>query len=180
MPMNESARDAGRARDDRETPLDASACEALAVMIKLCAVMASVLIMSVVLFMRDNARLLTMHSSTNACATHLASENERLRRANAALVAEAARTGADGLPRGCKRRMIPNSFRMLDPDFACVVCLEVLRMPVTQSCGHTMCMTCTRQIMLKSDPGPRCPLCRAPIADACVSVQLRAIVDKFH
>ena len=75
--------------------------------------------------------------------------------------------------------MLPSSFLPLDDDFACAVCQEVLVLPVTQACGHTLCGICTHTL-LNDEQAARCPLCRAPMMHAGVTVQLRAIVEKRY
>jgi hypothetical protein len=162
------------------------ACEAFAVVAKITVGLTCAVLLSFVIMMRDRARTIAELVAATRCNARLADENDRLLRANAtpatrASGLDAARDEskcADALP-PTKRRVLPSSFLPLDDDFACTVCLEVLVLPVTQPCGHTLCWVCTRTLLI-DEQAARCPLCRAPMVHAGVAVQLRAIVEKRY
>lgn len=68
----------------------------------------------------------------------------------------------------------------VDRDFCCAICLDVLILPVTHRCGHTMCAPCNTRILTSASSVHVCPLCRAPIDDTEPSVQLRDIVERRY
>ena len=56
----------------------------------------------------------------------------------------------------------------------CGVCMEVLRLPYTFNCGHSLCITCTaEQIKIKKV----CPFCRNLITCASPNYALRQILN---
>jgi len=55
----------------------------------------------------------------------------------------------------------------------CKVCFSTLTMPLQLNCGHTFCVTCTRQII---SGGQSCPLCRKDIFFASINY---ALIEKL-
>lgn len=170
-------------------PPPPSACEVGAVVATMAVGLLLAVCLSFGIMLRDRARTLAQLAVATTCNARLVDENHRLSHAHATLHTPAIRTS--GLDAACdafecadapattKRRVLPSSFLPLDDDFACAVCQEVLVLPVTQACGHTLCGICTHTL-LNDEQAARCPLCRAPIMHAGVAVQLRAIVEKRY
>jgi hypothetical protein len=164
-------------------------CEVVAVATKVLLGLLAAGFVSFVIMLRDRARTIAQYIAAMTFNARLVDENDRLLRANATLQSRAARVSrveaaldaskCAATPPGPKRRVLPSSFLPLDDDFACAVCQEVLVLPVTQACGHTLCWLCTHTL-LNDEQAARCPMCRAPMVETSVTVQLRAIVEKRY
>ena len=61
----------------------------------------------------------------------------------------------------------------------CTICLGVYHNPVTiTSCGHTFCVSCLYELILKSDTSSsRCPECRSTISEVIVSFAVKSFVQ---
>ena len=55
----------------------------------------------------------------------------------------------------------------LDDDFICPVCLELMQLPITLSCGHSGCKPCIAKWVAQRT-SPHCPVCREPASRASV------------
>ncbi|XP_051994439.1 E3 ubiquitin/ISG15 ligase TRIM25-like [Xyrauchen texanus] len=80
--------------------------------------------------------------------------------------------------------MAEDNISWTDDQFCCSVCLDLLKDPVTISCGHSYCMSCITEYWNQDDLRGvfRCPTCRktfTPRPDLGKNVMLAEMVEKL-
>ena len=70
----------------------------------------------------------------------------------------------------------------VEDDYVCLICLDVLYLPVTTPCGHTYCKQCLKDAF---DVKLECISCRQPILASFsvslpVNITLRKLIDKKY
>ncbi|TSY83960.1 Nuclear factor 7, ovary [Bagarius yarrelli] len=60
----------------------------------------------------------------------------------------------------------------------CAICMDVLKDPVTTTCGHTFCMVCLNRHMINSNK--LCPLCKSNLPELKVNLVLKEIIKELY
>ncbi len=79
-----------------------------------------------------------------------------------------------------QKRMPSTDTDAVDDDCCCVVCTEILVLPVTNRCGHTLCAPCYSLLMHAKGFARSCPMCRGPLHVTDVAIQLRNLVESRY
>ena len=64
----------------------------------------------------------------------------------------------------------------MNRDLDCSICLEVFKLPIVLSCGHTFCRNCIENQKKNSS---KCPLCRTQISWGHPCYILKTIIEKY-
>lgn len=60
----------------------------------------------------------------------------------------------------------------------CSICIDVLKEPVTTTCGHTFCKSCLDRHITCSDQ--QCPLCKSQLSEIKVNIVLKEILKELQ
>ena len=113
-------------------------------------------------------------------ALYLDVQNAQLKDCNRLMVKEAMLEVRERLRLLQKRPPAYADTDAVDDDCCCAVCMEILVLPVTNRCGHTLCAPCYSRLMNGTGVARACPMCRGPLHVADVAIQLRNLVESRY
>jgi hypothetical protein len=113
-------------------------------------------------------------------ALYLDVQNAQLKECNRSMVNEAMLEVRERLRLLQRRSPAYADTAAVDDDCCCAVCMEILVLPVTNRCGHTLCAPCYTRLMNGTGVARACPMCRAPLHVADVAIQLRNLVESRY
>lgn len=113
-------------------------------------------------------------------ALYLDVQNAQLKDRNRSMVKEAMLEVRERLRLLQKRSPAYADTDAVDDDCCCAVCMEILVLPVTNRCGHTLCAPCYTRLTSETGVARACPMCRGPLHVADVAIQLRNLVESRY
>jgi len=114
-----------------------------------------------------------------AIACYLDEQNTQLKEANRLLATEAMVEVRARL-RLMEQRTPAKPTDAVEEDCCCAICTEILVLPVTHRCGHTLCAPCYSRIIHGTGVARACPMCREPLQVTDVAIQLRSLVESRY